>query len=90
MSYYNPEIYNYESLSEADRPIIDGYDTAVEEFETVESLVIDRVCTEYEDEQTVIGKAKREVISATLESVRDFLDIHRTELIVSLMEASEE
>ena len=49
MSYFDPEVYNYEGLIEDDKKHIDGFDAAIEEIsEGCDEYIIDQVCADHE------------------------------------------
>ena len=54
MSYFDPEVYNYEGLIEDDKKHIDGFDAAIEEIsEGCDEYIIDQVCADHEDMDSI-------------------------------------
>ena len=85
MSYYNPDIYNYDNLKPEDKLHIDYYRWAVEAVENYEPI-------EWEgenEEETVLEKIKREIEQEFKEELLEHLRIEETELIVGIMDGDE-
>ena len=90
MSYIDEKYYNYESLREADKPIIDGFDEALDAVsESMADMIADDICGEAETEDTIAGRMKRELIDAVLTDVREILASTRLEIIASLIDGRE-
>lgn len=88
MSYYNPEVYNYEALKPEDRRLVDVYDFAVGEALNREFIMDDRMGLMTEKD-TIIGQMKREIAEEVFDCIEEYLAIQRLELIVSLMDSNE-
>ena len=86
--FIDPNIYNYESLTAVDQVYIDGYDKAIEELsEGTMELVIDQVRADYEDDDSVTGRLKRELIEAAVQTMYEILESTRLEIIAGLMDS---
>ena len=89
--YIDPNIYNYEGLTAVDQVYIDGYDKAVEELsEGSVELVIDQMCADHEDQDSIAGRLKRELIEAATQTLYEILENTRLEIIASLIDSYEE
>lgn len=85
--YINPEIYNYEELKSTDKPVIDGFDMAVEEIsEGCEEYVAEQLCADHEDMESIAGQMKRELISAAFQYILQVLESKRQDIIVSMID----
>ena len=89
--YIDPEIYNYDGLTEEDQKIIDGFDAAMDEIsEGCNEYIIDQVCAEHEDTESVAGQMKRELIDAVFSHLLTVLEGKRQDIIVSMMDSYDE
>lgn len=85
--YINPEIYNYEELKSTDKPYIDGFDAAIEELsEGCNEYIIEQVCAEHEDTESIAGQMKRELIDAAFSHLLTVLEGRRQDIIVSMID----
>jgi len=88
--YIDEKYYNYESLRDADKPIIDGFDYALDAVsDGMADMIADDICGEAETEDTIAGRMKRELIDAVLTDVREILASTRLEIIASLIDGRE-
>jgi hypothetical protein len=87
MSYFDPDIYNYEGLIEKDKRYMDGFDAAIEEIsEGCDEYIIDQVCAEHEDAESIAGQMKRELIDAVFSHLLTVLEGRRQNIIVSMID----
>ena len=83
----NLDAYTYKELTTNDKTFIDGFDKAVEEMsEGCEEYIVDRVCADYEDADSVSGKMKREIISEALTILWRLMDDTRRNIIISMID----
>lgn len=84
------KFYNYDSLQEADKLVIDGFDDALDAInEHMAELIADDICGEAETEDTLAGQMKRELIDVVLTDVKELLASERLEIIASLIDGRE-
>ena len=86
MSYFNPEIYNYEALKPEHQRLIDFYDIATQDALNRDFIIEDKMGLFSDGMGTVIDKMKREVAEEVFDAIEEYLDIQRLELIVSIMD----
>lgn len=91
MTYFNPEIYNYDGLKPEDKKLIDVYDMAVQDALNKDHIIEDRMGLALDPEEDgIIDGIKREVAEEVFGHIADYLAIQRLELIVSIMDGYEE
>ncbi|MBQ6554073.1 MAG: hypothetical protein IJL89_02465 [Firmicutes bacterium] len=83
MTYFNPDIYNYDKLHDKEKTYIDGYDAAVDELDTAFTHFMD------DEDETVIGKMRYEIWDEVKENVLEYLAHSRVAQIVSIMDNDE-
>ena len=87
MSYFDPEVYNYNGLIEKDKRYMDGFDAAIEEIsEGCDEYIVDQVCAEHEDAESIAGQMKRELIDAVFSHLLTVLEGRRQNIIVSMID----
>ena len=84
MSYFNPEVYNFEALKPEDQKLIRMYDFAVEDALNKDFIIDDMMGLMGDD--STIGKIKREVAEEVFENLREYLGMQRMEQIVSIID----
>ena len=90
MSYIDEKYYNYESLTDTERPLVDGFDAALDSInDGMTEIIADDICGDAETSDTIAGRLKREMIEAVLTDVREILASTRLELIASLIDRRE-
>lgn len=83
---YN-EVYNYGELKSTDKPVIDGFDMAIEEIsEGCDEYIIEQVCADHEDMDSIAGQMKRELIDAVFSHLLTILEGRRQDIIVSMID----
>ena len=88
--YIDEKYYNYDNLTDKDKPIIDGFDDALEAVnDGMAEMIAEDICGEAETEDTLAGRMKRELIDAVLTGVREVLASTRLDIIASLIDGRE-
>lgn len=91
MSYFDPEIYNYENLRPEDKKHLDIYDAAVRDTLNKDFIVDDMMGLGLDpEEDSTIDKIRREVAEEVFGHIEQYLAIQRLELIVSIMDGYQE
>lgn len=91
MTYFNPEIYNYDGLKPEDKKFIDAYDMAVQDALNKDFIIDDRMGLALDpNEDGILDGIKREVAEEVFDHIADYLACQRLELIVSIMDGYEE
>jgi len=86
--YIDPNVYNYEGLIEDDKKRIDGFDAAIEEIsEGCDEYIIDQVCADHEDMDSIAGQMKREIVDAAFQILYQILTDRRQNIIVSMIDS---
>lgn len=87
MSYFDPNVYNYEALKPEDQKLLDIYDLATEDALN-RGFIIDDVMELSLDpeEDTTIDRIRREVAEEVFEHLEQHLTVQRLELIVSIID----
>lgn len=83
MSYFDPEVYNFEALKPEDQKLIKMYDFAVDDAMNRE-FVIDELTAG--DHDTLIGKLKEEIANEAFDILEKYLECQRMEQIVSMID----
>ena len=91
MSYFNPEIYNYDGLKPEDQKLIDAYDMAGQDALNKDFIIDDMMGLGMDpEEDSTINKIKREVAEEVFGHIEQCLAIQRLELIVRIMDGYSE
>ena len=91
MTYFNPEIYNYEGLKPEDQRLINVYDMAVEDATNKDFIIDDKMGLALDPEEDgILDGIKREVAEEVFGHIADYLACQRLELIVSIIDGYEE
>lgn len=85
MSYFDPEVYNFEALKPEDQKLIRMYDFAVEDALNKDFIIDDMMGLMGDD--STIGKIKRETAEEVFEHLRTYLEMQRMEQIVGIMDS---
>ena len=88
MSYFDPEIYNYEALKPEHKRLIDVYDMAKEDALNRDFIIEDKMGLL--DDKSIIGRMKREIAEEVFDSIEEYLEVQRLEIIASIMEDDED
>lgn len=87
MSYFDPNVYNYEALRPEDQKLLDIYDLATEDALNGERIIHDHMGLPLDlEEDTTIDRIRREVTEEVFEHLKQCLAVQRLELIVSIMD----
>ena len=86
MSYYNPDIYNYEALKPEDKKLLDVYDMAVRDAANKDFIIEDMMGLHSQETKTLLGRIKREVAEEVFEKIVEYLAMQRMELIVGIVD----
>jgi len=79
--------YNYRELTSTDKVFIDGYDKAVDEItEGCDEYIIDEVCADHEDADSIAGQMKRELVNAAFQIIWRILEDRRQSIIESMID----
>ncbi len=74
MTYFNPEIYNYEGLKPEDQRLINVYDMAVEDATNKDFIIDDKMGLGMDPEKDgILEGIKREVAEEVFEHIADYL-----------------
>ena len=87
MSYYDPKTYNYEALNDADKKVIDIYDTATEDALNREHVIGDIMGIRGGEDADYLDKIRKEIAGQVFDAIEEHLAIQRQEMIVSLLDA---
>ena len=80
--------YDYTNLTENDTSYVDGFDKAVEEIsEGCNEYIIERLCADHEDFDSLAGRMKRELIDAAFQILYTILADRRQNIIVSMIDS---
>ena len=80
-------VYTYKDLTENDKSYVDGFDKAVEEIsEGCDEYIIERLCADHEDSDSVAGQIKREIVDAAFQILYTVLADRRQNIIVSMID----
>ena len=83
MSYYDPNTYNYDNLTEEDKRFMDAYRYAI-------TVAGDKDAVEYilgiEDEKDILSQIKREVMSEVIDAITEHMQSMQTSIMVNLIE----
>ena len=83
MSYFDPDLYNYDALKDEDKKLIRYFDFAVETVENKDFIIEDLLGV---DGDSTLDTIKREIAEETLDAALEYLASQRMELIVSMMD----
>ena len=80
-------VYTYKDLTENDKSYVDGFDKAVEEIsEGCDEYIIEQLCADHEDTDSVAGQIKREIVDAAFQILYTVLADRRQNIIVSMID----
>jgi len=80
-------VYTYKDLTENDKSYVDGFDKAVEEIsEGCDEYIIEQLCADHEDFDSVAGQMKREIVDAAFQILYQILTDRRQNIIVSMID----
>ena len=80
-------VYTYKDLTENDKSYVDGFDKAVEEIsEGCDEYIIEQLCADHEDSDSVAGQIKREIVDAAFQILYTVLADRRQNIIVSMID----
>lgn len=87
MSYFDPNVYNYEALKPEDQKLLDIYDLATEDALNRGFIIDDAMELSLDpEEDTTIDRIRREVAEEVFEHLEQHLTVQRLELIVSIID----
>lgn len=87
MSYFDPNVYNYEALKPEDQKLLDIYDLATEDALNRGFIIDDAMELSLDpEEDSTIDRIRREVAEEVFEHLKQCLAVQRLELIVSIMD----
>lgn len=87
MSYFDPNVYNYEALKPEDQKLLDIYDLAIEDALNRGFIIDDAMELSLDpEEDTTIDGIRREVAEEVFEHLEQHLTVQRLELIVSIID----
>lgn len=80
-------VYTYKDLTENDKSYVDGFDKAVEEIsEGCDEYIIEQLCADHEDFDSIAGRMKREIVDAAFQILYTVLADRRQNIIVSMID----
>lgn len=85
MTYFNPEIYNYDNLNDQNKKVIDIYDWALQDLENAFLNSIQNK----DESSSVIEKMTAEIQEEFAEEIMNYMQSNRLEFIVSLLDNEE-
>lgn len=85
MTYFNPEIYNYDNLNDQNKKVIDIYDWALQDLENAFLNSIQNK----DESSSVIEKMTAEIQEKFAEEIMNYMQSSRLEFIVSLLDNEE-
>jgi hypothetical protein len=88
MSYFDPDVYNYGALKDADKKLIDMYDSAIEDAQNAD-YILDQMDI-FKDDKSILTSIRREVALQTLDKVSEYLESQKSMQIVSIIDSYEE
>lgn len=87
MSYFDPNVYNYEALKPEDQKLLDIYDLATEDALNRGFIIDDAMELSLDpEEDSTIDRIRREVAEEVFEHLEQHLTVQRLELIVSIID----
>lgn len=87
MSYFDPNVYNYEALKPEDQKLLDIYDLATEDALNRGFIIDDAMELSLDpEEDTTIDRIRREAAEEVFEHLEQHLTVQRLELIVSIID----
>ena len=92
MSYFDPEVYNYEALKPEHKQLIDIYGVA-EEDALNRDYIIDDVMglgSLGGGRESVIDRMKREIAEEVFDAIEEYMESQKLQHIVSIMDNDED
>ena len=87
MSYFDPNVYNYEALKPEDQKLLDIYDLATEDALNRGFIIDDAMELSLDpEEDSTIDRIKREMAVGVFDGIEKYLASQRMMLIVSIMD----
>lgn len=87
MSYFDPNVYNYEALKPEDQKLLDIYDLATEDALNRGFIIDDAMKLSLDpEEDSTIDRIKREMAGGVFDGIEKYLASQRMMLIVSIMD----
>lgn len=87
MSYFDPNVYNYEALKPEDQKLLDIYDLATEDALNRGFIIDDAMELSLDpEEDSTIDRIKREMAGRVFDGIEKYLASQRMMLIVSIMD----
>lgn len=87
MSYFDPNVYNYEALKPEDQKLLDIYDLATEDALNRGFIIDDAMELSLDpEEDSTIDRIKREMAGGVFDGIEKHLASQRMMLIVSIMD----
>lgn len=87
MSYFDPNVYNYEALKPEDQKLLDIYDLATEDALNRGFIIDDAMELSLDpEEDSTIDRIKREIAGEVFDGIEKYLASQRMMLIVSIMD----
>lgn len=87
MSYFDPNVYNYEALKPEDQKLLDIYDLATEDALNRGFIIDDAMELNLDpEEDSTIDRIKREMAGGVFDGIEKYLASQRMMLIVSIMD----
>ena len=87
MSYFDPNVYNYEALKPEDQKLLDIYDLATEDALNRGFIIDDAMELSLDpEEDSAIDRIKREMAGGVFDGIEKYLASQRMMLIVSIMD----
>lgn len=87
MSYFDPNVYNYEALKPEDQKLLDIYDLATEDALNRGFIIDDAMELSLDlEEDSTIDRIKREMAGGVFDGIEKYLASQRMMLIVSIMD----
>lgn len=87
MSYFDPNVYNYEALKPEDQKLLDIYDLATEDALNRGFIIDDAMELSLDpEEDSTIDRIKREMAGGVFDGIEKYLASQRMMLIVGIMD----